>query len=465
MHHEHLTREFLHRLYSGRRIKQDLMARLYAHLREVCPQCRRAWDGFHEDLPQGISYLRDRAAAVEQAEELFHGTDQEFYGSAWEKVNLRMAMANEDIPRRKAGSPAVLAELLGLPAGERDRAAREHPRFAGNLPLVERLLEASYGQMPGRPEEALTLARLAMAVCEGAEALSPDVSEGYARALGHVGNALRVLCQLEEAARSFSIARFLLRWDHGDGNRRLLAELDHLEGSLLRDRRQLEEAEMLLSRAVEIFRCEGMRVESASAQLTLSMVYRERGELERSITITEEVLQSLDRTREPRLFLMARHNLASRYVEHGDCETAQRIFDETADLYLRFPDAPTQLRRLWLEARIAHGLGATQTAESCYRAAREGWQREKRPFDMALVSLDLAQLLLHQGRTSELKPLAEEVVSVFESAGVHREAQAAVLLFADAVRLEQLTAAYVLELARFLEVSRSNPALAFARAM
>jgi hypothetical protein len=44
---------------------------------------------------------------------------------------------------------------------------------------------------------------------------------------------------------------------------------------------------------------------------------------------------------------------------------------------------------------------------------------------------------------------------------VHREAAAALMLFQDAVRTEQVTLGYVLELTRYLQRARLDPALQF----
>jgi hypothetical protein len=67
-------------------------------------------------------------------------------------------------------------------------------------------------------------------------------------------------------------------------------------------------------------------------------------------------------------------------------------------------------------------------------------------YDAALVSLDLAIVYAHQHRLDELKQLALEIVPVFESRDVHREAIAALVMFQQACQEERLTA----ELARHL---------------
>ena len=74
--------------------------------------------------------------------------------------------------------------------------------------------------------------------------------------------------------------------------------------------------------------------------------------------------------------------------------------------------------------------------------------------DAALVSLDLAALLAGQGRTEELKVLAAEILPVFESREVHREAMASLLLFQQACAEERATLELIQQIAAALRRDR-----------
>lgn len=78
-------------------------------------------------------------------------------------------------------------------------------------------------------------------------------------------------------------------------------------------------------------------------------------------------------------------------------------------------------------------------------------------FDAALVSLELAVLHLDEGRTAEVKQLAEEMVVIFHTQDVHREALATIAVFRQAVALETATAEMVRRLALDLERVRQGP--------
>ena len=81
---------------------------------------------------------------------------------------------------------------------------------------------------------------------------------------------------------------------------------------------------------------------------------------------------------------------------------------------------------------------------------REGFIREGNGYDAAMASLDLALLYLKDGRTADVRRLAEEMATLFEAQDVHREALAAVVLFREAARREEVTAALVGEVRRVL---------------
>jgi hypothetical protein len=82
-------------------------------------------------------------------------------------------------------------------------------------------------------------------------------------------------------------------------------------------------------------------------------------------------------------------------------------------------------------------------------------------YDAAMASLDLAHVYNQQGRTAELRQLAEELQLIFEAKDLHREARAALLLFQEAIRKERVTAKLIRELAAYLKRARLDPDLRF----
>jgi hypothetical protein len=82
-------------------------------------------------------------------------------------------------------------------------------------------------------------------------------------------------------------------------------------------------------------------------------------------------------------------------------------------------------------------------------------------YDAALVALDLADLYVQNGRVSESRELAAEMLPIFAARDVHREAVAALILAQKALEQEKATSALLGQVASFLRRARRNPALRF----
>ena len=77
------------------------------------------------------------------------------------------------------------------------------------------------------------------------------------------------------------------------------------------------------------------------------------------------------------------------------------------------------------------------------------------------MSLHLALLLLAQGRTAEVATMAEEMMSIFSSQGVHREALAALQIFCEAASRGAATVELTRDVMRFLHRSQEDPEVRF----
>ncbi len=110
---------------------------------------------------------------------------------------------------------------------------------------------------------------------------------------------------------------------------------------------------------------------------------------------------------------------------------------------------------------MSKGLGQPEQAEKQLTAARDGFLAEGIPFDTALVSLELAHLYAEQGRTEDLKRISAEMLPIFSSRSIHREALAALAFFRQAVEAEKATADLVANVAAYLRRAEGDPELRF----
>jgi len=115
----------------------------------------------------------------------------------------------------------------------------------------------------------------------------------------------------------------------------------------------------------------------------------------------------------------------------------------------------------WLEGRLAAGLGRRAEAIDALRQVRREFADHELAADAALVTLNLAVLLLEEGRTGEVRELAGETVPIFGGMGLDGEAIAALGVFWRAAEQEMATAELGRRLLAFLERARYDPEFRF----
>jgi hypothetical protein len=383
------------------------------------------------------------------------------YEGVFESARRLVARWMRVLEKERAEAPGLLARLLSHTGEQREILLRNSGRFRtwGLLELVvEQTLEMSL-QDPRRGEErgrlALRVADLLEAGRYGAERLE----DLRARTLAYIGNARRLQSDLDDADWTFRQALVHLR--RGTGDVLELAIFLDLLASLRRSQRRFQESFSLLRKAVSVFLELGDLHRAGRSLVNLSTGLLHAGLAEECVPVLYRSLDLIDAEQEPRVLLSARHNLIAVLTETGRFLEARRAFRESRALYRRFPDAATQNRRIWLQGRIARGLSQTVEAESLFLAAREGFLAEDIPYETALVSLDLSLLYAEQGRTAELKRLAAELVPIFASRQIHREALAALAFLQRAVEAERAGVEVVERVADYLRRARYAPDLPF----
>jgi tetratricopeptide (TPR) repeat protein len=419
-----------------------------------CATCRRRFQG----------WMRHRTGPVARklAEVLPWPVMATDYASAFKGTEPALWKREHLLTGERADAPALFVELTRMTSPEQrqfllDNSSRFHTWGVFEL-TVERSLETSI-RNPAQGEElgllAIRLAELLSADRYGAEL----IEDLRARAWSYIGNARRLMSDLQGAETAFAQAYDRLEAGTRDPLER--AVLLDLEASLRRDQRQFEEARRLLRRAISMFLQNDQKHKAGRSMVNLATVHHFAGNLSEAIPLLYQALDFVDPEEEPRLLLCARHNLIDDLAESSRFLEAQSLYRSTRPLYRSFPDAWTQNRRKWVKGKISRGLGQIDHAESLFLAARDGFLGEGIPYDTALVSLELASLYARQGRTADLKRLAAEIVPIFSSLNIHREALAALAFLHQAVETERASEALVASVAAFLRQARHDPALRF----
>ncbi len=414
MEDDHLSLETMAKWLAGRLEHESVLERIVPHLLERCPVCRECYEQ--------IRQLKREAGHEDEEVGVFE----------WREA------------------PELLQGLEDLPIVEQHRKVREDETFH-TWGFCQLLLQRSRESVSEEPARALTRAELAV---EGSRHLGPSYDPDWvfdlrARAWAGLGNARRVLGELWSAEAAFREAEDCLALSTS-GNTWAKAEVLDLKSSLRQDQGRFEESLDLVEHAYRFYREEDDARGAAKVLLNKSKLFREMGDLDRAIATLRETAPEIDAAGDSRLSATARYNLLCCLDEAGHHQEAWDLLPEVRD---RFRDSARPLdhvRLRWAEGGLAHELGRLEEAEAAYREVGEEFLRQAMFHNAALVGLDLARLLLEQGRSEELKALAVELVTAFEARGIQREATAALVLFQRACDEKRLTVEMVTRVAGLL---------------
>lgn len=321
--------------------------------------------------------------------------------------------------------------------------------------VCERVCEESVLAASRDLKRAATLARIAQEIADrirGPKEWHNRV-RGYAAA--HGANVLRVVGQLKSADAALEQAKRL--WHAGSDPEDVLdpGRLLSLEGSLLRDQRRFEEALICLDEAAAVGRSrERSLVKKA---FTLEVM----GEYGRAVETLLHVEFLVRGKVDPRLLYMLRFNLAVNYCHLGRFGEAEELVQQVRDLAMERGDRNEVTRVIWLEGRIAAGLGRTEEARRLLATARQRFVADGMSYDAALALLEEAVMALDEGRSLDFRGLAQDLAKVFHDNGVHREALAALGLFQEAIERETATVELARGFLQYLYRARYDQGLRF----
>ena len=373
-----------------------------------------------------------------------------------EGKQIRVRLAGE---RQQAGQ--LWQEMRDLGATARRERVWEDPRFQ-TWGFFELLIDKARWVVLEEPSQAEGILRLALDVTEHLKTETygkGSVESAKARAWASLGNALRVLADFRQAELAFGEAEAHLEngW-HDPLDEALLLEY---KASLRRAQRRFDEALELLNAAIALYREIKEPHGQGRATMAKGLVLRYSGEPEAASALFRESLLLLDSGEEPRLFALNHSNLIGSLLDSGRVQEAAELIPKTRKLLAEFGKRTDERRLRWLEGICAVHLGKTAAAEAIFLELIDAFTKDRHAYDVALVSLELAALYARQGRTADVKRLASEMLPVFQSYEIHREALAALIVFQKAAEMEQLSVGLVEEVTAFLQRARTNPSLRF----
>jgi hypothetical protein len=119
------------------------------------------------------------------------------------------------------------------------------------------------------------------------------------------------------------------------------------------------------------------------------------------------------------------------------------------------------VRVVWLEGRVAAGIGQTTKAIAAFEQTRREFASRGLAFDYALVSLELSLVLLAENHTAEVRAIAQEMLAIFREQELQPEALTALRIFCDAAKQNAATIELTRSIVLYLHQAQYDPELRF----
>jgi tetratricopeptide (TPR) repeat protein len=173
------------------------------------------------------------------------------------------------------------------------------------------------------------------------------------------------------------------------------------------------------------------------------------GNTDEACQTIEQGLAIIDFDRDPSLALVAAFDQLLFLVDAGRFKEAKRTLFANRP---RFTDQGriAKLKLRGIEGRISYGLGELSSAEIAIRETKEGFADIEMGLACALVGLDLAMILLSQGRQEEAIHEVLESAAMFRALSIHRELFGTVALLEEALQAKALSLALLEASAQYL---------------
>ena len=258
------------------------------------------------------------------------------------------------------------------------------------------------------------------------------------RALAVLGSAYRAVGDLEQAEDCYQEALRFIQREPVPATE--TANLFFRIAVLRSFQDRLQDAFDLADRSVAIYReSDGeARARHLGEALTIrGFVNNLKGSSAAAMQDWSEALACTDPRRRPRVYYSATHNLACGLAKRATCSSdlakIELYLQRARKLLSKRPRSLQKLRLIYLQGMIFMRFGSTRRGEAAFHAARRGFLEIGSPFDMALVSLDMARYLHQNRQYAEMKALAIETRQIFSSQCTDQKANQALNVWKEAI--------------------------------
>jgi tetratricopeptide (TPR) repeat protein len=285
------------------------------------------------------------------------------------------------------------------------------------------------------------------------------VADLRARAFAELGNAYRVNDRFSEADKAFELAIGFL--EEGTGDPLLQARVLDLFASLRSAQRRLDDAIGLLEMVYRLYLDADDRHLAGRALISKGINTHYKGHPREAVDLFERGLLLFDAERDPQIVAISTEALVHALIDCGKYRQASVLLLQSG-LREAFAMEPLNLLKLrWMEGKIHAGLGRSAKSERAFTEVRREYLRLGQLYDASLIGLELAAVWLTQGKTVQVRELAEEMYETFAELGVQPEAARALYFVREACLYQAVTVAMIEQVRQFLERLPWHPGLRF----
>lgn len=394
--------------------------------------------------------------------------------AVWERSDLRLEPDSRTLASLRAAmttkqnedqdAAGVVAELLSLPRASWVSTVQKSLHLH-TLGVVHGLIEASESVLATTPPDGLEIARAAVEAADridvseypgdGVKKARAAARRQFGYSLFYTGEAAKALNVIEQGERALEGCVV------GDYE---LARLRIVRSLIYSSQERYQEAFVVTGESIRVFRAYGDRARIASGLLTqafgLMMQFRYAEALPILVEVEERYRDDIDAESRARML----GNLGACQAETGQVVAAMQSFQvgmAIADDVGSKTDSASFRHRI---ACLLASEGRLAEAEARFRSVRDDFARLGMPHLAAATGLDIAEILLTQGRYDEIERLAREAIQQYEKTALAHPSEAIVALryLQEVSHQRRVTPEVVRYVKRHIERLPNEPQLLFA---
>ncbi|HEX9986832.1 MAG TPA: hypothetical protein VGF69_26485 [Thermoanaerobaculia bacterium] len=394
--------------------------------------------------------------------------------AAWDLRELRTEPVPSTIATLRAFADRMATEdaaaalfVKDLLAGSRESwmpRLQQHPEFR-TAGVVRKLIEATDHALDTMPPDAVEITNLAVEIAEGLDpaAYASDTvmklrgaawrERAYASFyVGNAKHALEAICVAESHLSDCVVDKY----DR--------ARLELVRALIYRPLERVSEALDLVSASSRTFDEFGDRAQVQTSTESAAYLLTSTGDYRSAIGKFSSLLPHAESTGDLAMQARLHVNIGGCLREIGEVPQAMEHFQIAAELYAEAGVPTEALRHRWNVARLLQSSGHTVVAAQRFSDLRKQFLTIGMAGTAVLVGLDLAEILIVEGKHAEVKDICHEAITELSRSGLaySERAMTALAYLREAAEQSQISVPLVNHVREYIRKLPDEPRRLFA---